>query len=54
MDQCSLEKLRVTQLVKKFLAFMEPEGSLPFSYELTTGPYPEPDAITWHIPTLLP
>jgi hypothetical protein len=24
-----LEKLIVTQLVKKFLTFMEPEGSLP-------------------------
>jgi len=32
---------------------MEPEGSLPFSYELTTGPCPEPDASASHIPNLL-
>jgi len=33
--------------------FMEPEGSLPYSQELATCPYPEPDQ-TFHapIPTL--
>jgi hypothetical protein len=34
----------VTQLVKKFPAFMEPEDSLPHSQEPATSPYPEPDA----------
>jgi hypothetical protein len=36
-------KLAVTQLVKKFPPFMEPEGSLPYSQEPATSPYPEPD-----------
>jgi hypothetical protein len=31
----------VTQLVKKFPALIEPEGSLPFSQDLATDPYPE-------------
>jgi hypothetical protein len=30
---------------------METEGSLPYSQETTTGPYPEPDAISPHLPT---
>jgi hypothetical protein len=33
----------VSQLVKKFPALMEPEGSLPYSQEPTTGSYPESD-----------
>jgi hypothetical protein len=33
---------------------MEPEGSLPFSQDPATGPYPEPDASTLHFPTLFP
>jgi hypothetical protein len=34
-----LEKLTVAaQLVNKLPVFMEPEGSLPFSQELATGP----------------
>jgi hypothetical protein len=37
-----LEKLTVSQLVKKFPHFMEPEGSLPHSQEPATCPYPEP------------
>ena len=37
-----LEKLTGVQLVKKFLHFMEPEGSLPHSQVPTTCPYSEP------------
>jgi hypothetical protein len=29
---------------------MEPEGSLPHSQELATGPYPGPDAVSPHLP----
>ena len=35
-----LEKLTGLQLVKKFPAFMEPEGSLPNSQAFATRPYP--------------
>jgi len=31
---------------------MEPEGSLSCSQELTTGPYPEPNASSTHPPTI--
>jgi len=37
------EKLVVTQLVKKFPAFVEPGSSLPCSHVFATVPYPEPD-----------
>jgi len=47
-----LEKLIVTQLVKKFLALHEPEGSLACSHEPATGTYPEPDALSPHLPAL--
>jgi hypothetical protein len=36
-------KLIVSQLVKKFQSFMEPEGSVPCSQKPTTGHCPEPD-----------
>jgi hypothetical protein len=30
-----------SEVDKKFPTFTEPEGSLPYSQELATGPYPE-------------
>jgi hypothetical protein len=35
-----LEKLNVTQLVKKSVPFMEPKCSVPSTEECTRGPYP--------------
>jgi hypothetical protein len=49
-----LEKLTVTQLVKKFPPSMKPESSLSCSQEPTAGYYPEPDASTSNLPTLFP
>jgi len=33
---------------------MGPEGVLPSTQNLITGPYPQPDASSPHIPTLFP
>jgi len=33
---------------------MEPEGSLPYSQQSATCPYPEPDEFNPHIPALFP
>jgi hypothetical protein len=49
-----LQKLRVTQLISKFLAF---RGSRRYVTVFTTArhcQYPEPDASSPHLPTLLP
>jgi hypothetical protein len=39
MEQSLLEKLRVAQLVKKFLPLRKHEIVLPFSLQLTLGSY---------------
>jgi hypothetical protein len=31
---------------------MEPEGLLPYLQELASGPYPDPDKSSQHLPTL--
>jgi hypothetical protein len=40
------------QLVKKFFAFVEPEGSLPSLQKPTNNPYPEPDESNPDLPIL--
>ena len=40
----------VLQLVKKFPAFLEPEGSSPYSQVPATCPYPEPTTSSPHNP----
>ena len=49
-----LEKLTASHLVKKFPAFMEPEGSLPHSQVPSTCPYPEPARSSPYTRILLP
>ena len=44
----------VLQVVKKFTAFLEPEGSSPYSQMPTTCPYPEPTPSNPHNPLPLP
>jgi hypothetical protein len=48
------KKLIVTQLVKKYPLFMEPEGSLLFSQKPATGLYPEPTESSSPHRSLLP
>ena len=44
----------VLQLVKKFPAFFEPEGSSPYSQVPATCPYPEPTPSSPHNPLPIP
>ena len=44
----------ILQLVKKFPAFLEPEGSSPYSQVPATCPYPEPTPSSPHNPLPLP
>jgi hypothetical protein len=48
-----LQKLIVIQVVKKFMEIMEPEGSLPWSQETTSGTYCEPSESTLSRPNYL-
>jgi len=54
MDQSPLEMLIVTQLARGFLPFMEHEYLLQCSHKPATGPYPEPDESTLHLPPYFP
>jgi hypothetical protein len=47
MEQSPLEKI-TAQLVDKFPAFLEPEGSLPHSQETSTCTHLEPDKSSTH------
>ena len=49
-----LEKLTGSAAVKKFPAFLEPEGSSPYSQVPATCPYPEPTPSSPHNPLPLP
>jgi len=49
-----LKSQPVLQLVKKFPAFLEPEGSSPYSQVPATCPYPEPTPSSPHNPLPLP
>jgi hypothetical protein len=43
MDRVLLEELTIASWSTGSPAFMEPDGSLPPSWQPATGPYPEPD-----------
>jgi hypothetical protein len=45
-------KLVVAQQFKKFTAFMEPEGLLPFLQVPANKPYPAPDKSSSHPPII--
>jgi hypothetical protein len=47
------QKLKVPQLVKKYLAFYETQSSLPHSQKPTTCPYPNPDQFSPCLPITL-
>ena len=49
-----LRSYLVLQLFKKFPAFLEPEGSSPYSQVPATCPYPEPTPSSTHNPLPLP
>jgi len=52
--QSFLRSYLVLQLVKKFTAFLEPEGSSPYSQVPATCPYLEPIPSSPHNPLPLP
>jgi hypothetical protein len=55
MDQSSSwEADSMLSKSRNSLPFMEPEGSLLYSQELTTDPCPEPDESISHHQTLIP
>jgi hypothetical protein len=52
--KCNIPWGWVIQPVKKFPTLMEPEDSLSYLQGPTTGPHPEPDASSPHLPILFP
>jgi hypothetical protein len=49
-----LDQITVTQLVKKYLLFMEPEASLLFSQQPVAGPYSKPHVSNPQFANLFP
>jgi hypothetical protein len=52
MEENLLEKLVVTQLVKKFPAFYGTRRFIPVITDPTTGPYPQPNESSPYFPIL--